>query len=100
MEISGSSAVVVGGTGGMGEATVRRLNAAGAHVVVADVNDEKGKALVEELGIRYLHTDAGSEDDVAAAFAEAATLKRVSAIYMCVLNVTDFVTVSSLFRRG
>jgi hypothetical protein len=35
-----------------------------------------------------------------ASFAEAATLKRVSAIYMCVLNVTDFVTVSSLFRRG
>jgi NAD(P)-dependent dehydrogenase (short-subunit alcohol dehydrogenase family) len=77
MEISGSSAVVVGGTGGMGEATVRRLSAAGAHVVVADVNDEKGKALAEELGIRYLHTDAGSEDDVAAAFAEAASLGPV-----------------------
>jgi NAD(P)-dependent dehydrogenase (short-subunit alcohol dehydrogenase family) len=77
MEISGSSAVVVGGTGGMGEATVRRLSAAGAHVVVADVNDEKGKALAEELGIRYLHTDASSEDDVAAAFAEAATLGPV-----------------------
>jgi NAD(P)-dependent dehydrogenase (short-subunit alcohol dehydrogenase family) len=74
MEISGSSAVVVGGTGGMGEATVRRLHAAGAQVVVADVNDEKGKALAEELGVRYLHTDAGSEDDVAAVFAEAATL--------------------------
>jgi NAD(P)-dependent dehydrogenase (short-subunit alcohol dehydrogenase family) len=77
MEISGSSAVVVGGTGGMGEATVRRLSAAGAHVVVADVNDEKGKALAEELGIRYLHTDASSEDDVAAAFAEAAALGPV-----------------------
>jgi NAD(P)-dependent dehydrogenase (short-subunit alcohol dehydrogenase family) len=77
MQISGSSAVVVGGTGGMGEATVRRLHAAGAHVVVADVNDEKGKALADELGVRYLHTDAGSEEHVAAAFADAASLGPV-----------------------
>ncbi|MBV8348007.1 MAG: SDR family oxidoreductase [Mycolicibacterium sp.] len=77
MQISGSSAVVVGGTGGMGEATVRRLHEAGAHVVVADVSDEKGKALADELGVRYVHTDAGSEEDVAAAFAEAASLAPV-----------------------
>ena len=72
MQLTGASAVVVGGTGGMGEATVRRLHAAGVKVVVADVNDEKGKALEAELGVRYLHTDAGSEDDVTAAFAAAA----------------------------
>jgi NAD(P)-dependent dehydrogenase (short-subunit alcohol dehydrogenase family) len=77
MQISGSAAVVVGGTGGMGEATVRRLHEAGALVVIADVNDEKGKALADELGVRYVHTDAGSADDVAAAFAEAATLGPV-----------------------
>jgi NAD(P)-dependent dehydrogenase (short-subunit alcohol dehydrogenase family) len=77
MQISGCSAVVTGGTGGMGEATVRRLHAAGARVVVADINDEKGKALKEELGIRYVRTNAGSEDDVSAAFAEAAALGPV-----------------------
>ena len=71
MQISGSSAVVVGGTGGMGEATVRRLHAAGAKVVVADLADEKGKALEQELGVRYVRTDATSEDDVQAALAEA-----------------------------
>jgi NAD(P)-dependent dehydrogenase (short-subunit alcohol dehydrogenase family) len=71
MEISGSSAIVVGGTGGLGEATVRRLHAAGARVVVADVADEKGKALETELGIRYARTDATSEADVRAAVAEA-----------------------------
>ena len=58
MEISGSSAIVVGGTGGLGEATVRRLVTAGAKVVVADVADDKGEALQDELGIRYVHTDA------------------------------------------
>ena len=35
MDIAGSSALVVGGAGGLGEATVRRLHAAGAKVVVA-----------------------------------------------------------------
>ncbi|KAA9149880.1 SDR family NAD(P)-dependent oxidoreductase [Amycolatopsis acidicola] len=71
MDISGSSALVVGGTGGLGEATVRRLHAAGAKVVVADVADEKGKALAAELGVRYVHTDATSEEDIRAAIAEA-----------------------------
>ncbi|ABW13686.1 short-chain dehydrogenase/reductase SDR [Parafrankia sp. EAN1pec] len=74
MQISGNSALVVGGTGGLGEATVRRLHAAGAKVVVADVADEKGKALESELGIRYVHVDATSEEDILAAIAEAKTL--------------------------
>ena len=72
MQISGSSAVVVGGAGGLGEATVRRLHAAGAKVVVADLADEKGKVLEQELGVRYVRTDATSEDDVRAAMEEAA----------------------------
>ncbi|MFF0081847.1 SDR family NAD(P)-dependent oxidoreductase [Streptomyces canus] len=71
MQITRSSAIVVGGTGGLGEATVRRLHAAGATVVAADVNDEKGKALEAELGIRYVHTDATDEDSVRTALAEA-----------------------------
>ena len=33
MQIAGSSAIVVGGAGGLGEATVRRLHDAGAKVV-------------------------------------------------------------------
>ncbi|MGN2639956.1 SDR family oxidoreductase [Nocardia takedensis] len=74
MQISGSAALVVGGTGGLGEATVRRLHAAGAKVVVADVADQKGKELENELGIRYMHTDATDEDSVRAAVAEAETL--------------------------
>jgi NAD(P)-dependent dehydrogenase (short-subunit alcohol dehydrogenase family) len=71
VQISGCSALVVGGAGGLGEATVRRLHAAGAKVVVADLADEKGKALEAELGVRYVRTDATAEDDVLAAIAEA-----------------------------
>jgi NAD(P)-dependent dehydrogenase (short-subunit alcohol dehydrogenase family) len=69
-----SSAVVVGGTGGLGEATVRRLVAAGAKVVVADVADDKGKALEQELDVRYVQADATVEDDVRAAMDEARAL--------------------------
>jgi NAD(P)-dependent dehydrogenase (short-subunit alcohol dehydrogenase family) len=74
MEISGSAAIVVGGTGGLGEATVRRLHAAGAKVVVADVADDKGRALEQELGVRYVRADATSEAEVRAAMAQAAEL--------------------------
>src|ERR1700735_4948634 len=74
MQISGSSAIVVGGAGGLGEATVRRLHAAGAKVVIADLADEKGKALADELDARYVRTDATNTEDVNAALAEAESL--------------------------
>src|SRR3982074_1829759 len=74
MQIAGSAAIVVGGTGGLGEATVRRLHGAGAKVVVADLADDKGKALESELGIRYVRTDATSTDDLNAALGEAESL--------------------------
>jgi len=74
MQISGSSAVVVGGAGGLGEATVRRLHAAGAKVVIADLADDKGKELASELDARYVRTDATNADDVQAAVAEAESL--------------------------
>src|SRR5258705_13677191 len=74
MQIAGSSAIVVGGAGGLGEATVRRLHAGGAKVVVADLADDKGKALENELGVRYVPTDATSEESVSAAIAEASSL--------------------------
>jgi len=75
MQISGSSAIVVGGAGGLGEATVRRLHDAGAKVIVADLADDKGKALESELaGVSYVPTDATSEESVNAAIAEAVAL--------------------------
>ncbi|MEU9350577.1 SDR family oxidoreductase [Streptomyces griseoloalbus] len=72
MRIDDCAALVVGGAGGLGEATVRRLHAAGARVVVADLADDKGKALEAELGVRYVRTDATDEDSVGVAVDEAA----------------------------
>jgi len=74
MQISGSSAIVVGGAGGLGEAMARRLHAAGAKVVIADLADDKGKELAGKLGARYARTDATNTGDVQAAIAEAESL--------------------------
>ena len=74
MQIAGSSALVVGGAGGLGEATVRRLHDAGAKVVIADLADDKGRQLESELGVRYVPTDATSEESVNAAIREAESL--------------------------
>jgi NAD(P)-dependent dehydrogenase (short-subunit alcohol dehydrogenase family) len=74
VEIAGISAVVTGGAGGLGEATVRRLAGAGAYVVIADLADDRGKALAEELGperAAYAHADVTQEDDVLSALATA-----------------------------
>jgi NAD(P)-dependent dehydrogenase (short-subunit alcohol dehydrogenase family) len=73
MELSGASALVVGGAGGFGEATVRKFAAAGLKVVIADVTDEHGQEIAKELGgnVEYVHTDVTSDDDVDAAVAAA-----------------------------
>ena len=73
MQLEGSSAIVVGGAGGLGAATVRRLVTAGAKVVVADLAEEGGKALADELGdaARFVKTDVLSEASVNAAIAAA-----------------------------
>lgn len=72
MDIEGKGAIVSGGASGLGEATVRRLHAAGAQVVIADVNPEKGEPLAEELGITFVQTDVREEDQVQAAVDKAA----------------------------
>jgi 3-hydroxyacyl-CoA dehydrogenase/3-hydroxy-2-methylbutyryl-CoA dehydrogenase len=74
MEIGGSGALVVGGASGLGEATARRLHAGGAHVVIADLNDERGRALPDELGERasFVRTDVTEPEDVQAAVSAAA----------------------------
>lgn len=67
--LDGKVAVITGGASGIGEGTVRRFVEEGARVVVADVQDEPGRALAAEIGssARFVHTDVTSEDDVAAA---------------------------------
>ncbi|HET7050604.1 MAG TPA: glucose 1-dehydrogenase [Solirubrobacteraceae bacterium] len=47
--LEGKVAIVTGAAMGMGEATARVFAAAGAHVLVSDVNEELGQATVERI---------------------------------------------------
>ncbi|HEY2141943.1 MAG TPA: SDR family NAD(P)-dependent oxidoreductase [Solirubrobacteraceae bacterium] len=71
MRIEGSSAIVVGGASGLGEATVRALHSHGAVVTVADVNAEKAQALASELGTKFAACDVREESQVQAAVEQA-----------------------------
>jgi NAD(P)-dependent dehydrogenase (short-subunit alcohol dehydrogenase family) len=70
IDLSGKVTVVTGGCSGIGRGTVTVLRRAGARVACIDVQDEKGRALAQELGDGglYVHADVTSEDEVATAF--------------------------------
>ena len=69
--LDGRVAVVTGGASGIGLASVRRLAAEGAHVVVADVDPDTGKAAADEVDGLFVKADVTSEDDVKALFQAA-----------------------------
>jgi NAD(P)-dependent dehydrogenase (short-subunit alcohol dehydrogenase family) len=54
MGLTNASAIVTGGAGGFGAATVRRLAQKDAKVVIANVSDERGEALAKEVGAASL----------------------------------------------
>ncbi len=85
MELQGVAAIVTGGASGLGAATVRKLVAGGARVVVADLNREKGEAISGELGdaVVYQHVDVSSEKDVNAAMDAAAGLGTLRVAVNC-----------------
>src|SRR6516162_3444638 len=72
MELSGTAAIISGGASGLGEAAARALAAAGSTVLVADLNEERGKAVAAETGGEFVKTDVADEASVAAAVAAAA----------------------------
>ena len=83
MEIEGSSAIVVGGASGLGEASVRTLQGRGARVTIADVNAEKGEALAAELGLEFVSCDVREESQVQAAVERAAAAEGGLRIALC-----------------
>jgi NAD(P)-dependent dehydrogenase (short-subunit alcohol dehydrogenase family) len=72
MKFENSTFIVTGGASGLGEATVRRFHGAGANVVIADLNSERG-ALAAELGSRaaFARTDVTADADGQACVARA-----------------------------
>ncbi len=61
--------VVTGAASGIGAATARKVIEEGGNVVVADLQDQRGQALADELGERatFVHADVTREEDIAGA---------------------------------
>ncbi|MBP7640993.1 MAG: SDR family NAD(P)-dependent oxidoreductase, partial [Thauera sp.] len=71
MRLEGKTAVVTGGASGIGRATAETLAAAGAHVVIGDLDQDKGAtvaAAIRDGGGKasYFSLDVTSQDSVGA----------------------------------
>lgn len=66
MRIDGTTFLITGGGSGLGAATAKRLATDGANVVLADVDEEGGAAVAEQVGdrARFVPTDVTSADSV------------------------------------
>lgn len=89
MGLQGRVAVVTGGGKGIGRAICLELARRGAHIVVADINDEAAQDVcreVQALGREALavHTDVSSRDSVRAMV--SATLERFGRLDILVNN--------------
>ena len=80
MNPEGRAAIVTGGAGGLGSATVRRLVGAGMKVVVLDIAEDAALELAKELGndTAAVVGDAINDDDVLAAIDTARSLGVLS----------------------
>ena len=74
MDINGVSGIVTGGASGIGAAVARALAARGARVVVADLQEEKGNALADEIGGAFCKVDVTNTDDIVNAVEMAKTM--------------------------
>ena len=85
MQLSNQTALITGGCSGLGHATAKALVAAGANVVLLDLNESLGAQRVAELGednTLFVRTDVTQQLDVEAALDTA--YARFGAITVCV----------------
>ena len=69
--LAGKKAIITGGAGGIGLAAVKIFTAAGAKVIIADVNEEAGKAAAAETGATFIKCDVSNSADVQKVIAAA-----------------------------
>jgi NAD(P)-dependent dehydrogenase (short-subunit alcohol dehydrogenase family) len=83
MDIAGKVFIVTGGASGLGEGTARMLAAMGGHVVIADMQADKGEAIAMELGGAFLKCDVSQEADAQAVVAKAVSMGKFMGLVNC-----------------
>jgi NAD(P)-dependent dehydrogenase (short-subunit alcohol dehydrogenase family) len=83
MDIAGKVFIVTGGASGLGEGAARMLAAAGAKVVVADLQVDKGEAVAAELGGAFVRCDVTQEADGQAVVAKATAMGKLMGLVNC-----------------
>jgi len=71
LNLTGRRALVTGGAQGLGEGMARALAAAGATVIVADVNGDLGTKVAEAVGGHFVHLDVTDDASWEAGVASA-----------------------------
>ena len=61
--LSEKVALVTGGASGFGKATAEAFKREGAEVYISDINEENGKQVSDELGIKFITHDVTKTDD-------------------------------------
>ena len=83
MDIKGKVFIVTGGASGLGEGTARMIAAEGGKVVIADLQEDKGRALAAELGGAFVKCDVSSEADGQAVVAKAVSMGKLVGLVNC-----------------
>ncbi|MDN5635440.1 MAG: SDR family NAD(P)-dependent oxidoreductase, partial [Brevibacterium sp.] len=85
MDLNNTVALVTGGASGLGRATTERLLAAGAQVVMVDLNAEVGHQVAAELGERahFVTADVTNEEQVQAGVDTATGLGQLRVVVNC-----------------
>ena len=81
MQTSGHTFLVTGGSSGLGAETARRLAAAGARVVIVDLDRKAGEHLAVEIGAAALFVAADVTDEAQVGAAMVAAAERFSAVH-------------------
>ncbi|MCA0176280.1 MAG: 3-hydroxyacyl-CoA dehydrogenase [Proteobacteria bacterium] len=83
MDIKGKVFIVTGGASGLGAGTARMLTREGGRVVIADLQEDTGRALAQELGGQFVKADVSQEADGQAVVAAATGMGKLMGLVNC-----------------